>query len=125
MLYDLKDPLKHSIPSQRRLTHIDSNGSIAWWQGKNASKMIATRWWTSPSGIKYPVDWILETPIGKFALEPYFDEQNMDVEGSPIKYWEGIMRVRAGDLRGKQIGTGYLEMTGYAPISNLGSLYAI
>jgi predicted secreted hydrolase len=125
MLYNLKDPLMHSIPSQRRLTHIDSNGNIAWWQGKNTSKMTATRWWTSPSGIKYPVDWILETPIGKFALEPYFDEQNMDVEGSPIKYWEGIMRVRAGDLRGKQIGTGYLEMTGYAPISNLGSLYAI
>jgi predicted secreted hydrolase len=71
------------------------------------------------------MDWTLETPVGKFALEPYFDEQNMDVVGSPIKYWEGIMRVRDGDLSGKQIGTGYLEMTGYGPISNLVSVFAI
>jgi hypothetical protein len=35
------------------------------------------------------------------------------------------MRVRAAGLGGEQIGTGYVEMIGYAPISNLGSLYAI
>jgi predicted secreted hydrolase len=125
MFYDLKDLLKHSIPSHRRLTHIDPNGNVSWWQGKDAAKMVATRWWTSPYGTKYPLDWVLETSVGKFALEPYFDEQNMDVEGSPLKYWEGMMRIRNGELGGEQIGTGYLEMIGYAPISNLGSLYAI
>jgi predicted secreted hydrolase len=124
MFYDIKDPLKHSIPSRRRLTHIDTDGEIAWWQGRDAANITAVRWWTSPSGTKYPVDWILETPIGKFALEPYFDEQNMDMEGSPIKYWEGMMKVRAGHLGGEQIGSGYLEMTGYAPISHLEGLYA-
>jgi predicted secreted hydrolase len=106
------------------LTHIDTDGEIAWWQGRDAANITAVRWWTSPSGTKYPVDWILETPIGKFALEPYFDEQNMDMEGSPIKYWEGMMKVRAGHLGGEQIGSGYLEMTGYAPISHLEGLYA-
>ena len=115
----------NDIPSQRSLTYIDADGNVTWWQGENAANLTATRWWTNPSGTKYPLDWILDTPIGKFALEPYFDEQNMDVEGSPINYWEGIMRVRAGDLGGEQIGTGYLEMTGYAPISNLRSLYAL
>ena len=124
MAYDLKDPLKHSIPSERRLTYIDPKGNIAWWKGKGAANITATRWWTSPSGTKYPLDWVLETPVGRFALEPYFDEQNMDMQDSPIKYWEGIMRVREEDLGGKQIGAGYLEMTGYAPLSNLGSLYA-
>ena len=54
--------------------------------------------------------------MGKFALEPYFDEQAMDVTGSPIKYWEGIVRVRAGDLNGEQIGKGYMELTGYVPM---------
>ena len=125
MLYDLKDLLKHSIPSNRRLTHIDANGNISWWQGRDAANITVARWWTSPSGTKYPVDWILETPVGKFGLKPYFDEQNMDLEDSLLKYWEGIMRVRAVDLSGEQIGTGYLEMIGYAPISDLGSLYAI
>jgi len=125
MLYDLKDFSMNSIPGQRILTYINSEGNVTWWQGENAANLKATRWWTNPSGTKYPLDWILDTPIGKFALEPYFDEQNMDVEGSPINYWEGIMRVRDGDPGGEQIGTGYLEMTGYAPISNLRSLYAL
>jgi predicted secreted hydrolase len=125
MLYDLKDPLKHSIPNHRRLTCIDTNENVRWWEGRDAANIEATRWWTSPSWTKYPLDWILETAVGKFALEPYFDEQNMDLEGSPLKYWEGIMRVRAGDLSGEQIGTGYVEMIGYAPISNMRSLYAI
>ena len=125
MLYDIKDPLKRSIPSHRRLTHIDSNGNVSWWQGRDAGNITATRWWTSLHGTKYPVDWALKTPVGNFSLEPYFDEQNMDLEGSPLKYWEGIMRIRAVDLSGEQIGTGYLEMIGYAPISNLGSHYAL
>ena len=115
--------LQHTKP--RRLTQIDSNGNASWWQGKDATNITVAGWWTSPSGTKYPVDWVLETPVGKFALEPYFDEQNMDLEDSPLKYWEGIMRIRALDLSGEQIGTGYVEMIGYAPISNLGSLYAI
>jgi predicted secreted hydrolase len=125
MLYDLKDPLMHSIPSHRRLTHIDPNGNVSWWHGKEAAKIKATRWWTSPYGTKYPLDWILQTPAGNFALEPYFDEQNVDLVDSPLKYWEGIIRVRNRELGGDQIGTGYLEMIGYAPVSNLGSLYAI
>lgn len=125
MLYDIKDPLKRSIPSHRRLTHIDSNGNVSWWQGRDAGNITATRWWTSLHGTNYPVDWALKTPVGNFSLEPYFDEQNMDLEGSPLKYWEGIMRIRAVDLSGEQIGTGYLEMIGYAPISNLGSHYAL
>ncbi len=124
MLYSLKDPFLNDMPSQRGLTYIDADGNVTWWHGENSANLTATRWWTNPSGTKYPLDWILDTPVGKFALEPYFDEQNMDVEDSPINYWEGIMRVRAGDLGGEQIGTGYLEMTGYAPISNQGSLYA-
>lgn len=117
MLYNLRDPFGNNIPSQRGLTYIDPEGKVSWRNGENAANLTATRWWKSDQlGIKYPLDWILDTPIGKFALEPYFDEQTMDISGSPIKYWEGIMRVRAGDLSGKQIGTGYMELTGYAPM---------
>ena len=110
MLYDLKDLSMNSIPGQRSLTYIDPTGNVSWWHGENAANITATRWWTNPSGTKYPMDWILETPVGKFALEPYFDEQNMDVEGSPINYWEGIMRVRAEDLGGDQIGTKFIGL---------------
>jgi len=33
------------------------------------------------------------------------------------KYWEEIIRIREGDLSGKQIGVGYNELAGYAHIS--------
>jgi predicted secreted hydrolase len=119
MLYNLRDLFSNDILSQRILTYIDPQGNVKWWHGEKAANLTATRWWKSCStDARYPLDWILDTPAGKYALEPYFDEQGMNVAGSPIKYWEGIMRVRAGDLSGKQIGTGYLELTGYAPISN-------
>ena len=49
---------------------------------------------------------ILATPVGKFALEPYFDEQAMDVAGSPIKYWEGIVRARAGISTASKLAQG-------------------
>lgn len=127
MLYNLRDPFMNDIPSQRGLTYIDHEGNITWWHGKNAANMTATRWWRSDLiGSRYPLDWIIDTPVGKFALEPYFDDQTMDVAGSPIKYWEGIMRVRSLDHSGRQIGTGYFEMTGYAPISiPLKNLYGL
>lgn len=117
MLYNLKDQFSNDILSQRRLTYMDSEGNVAWWHGENAYNFTAVRWWKSDQrGTRYPLDWILATPVGKFALEPYFDEQAMDVAGSPIKYWEGIVRVRAGDLNGEQIGKGYMELTGYVPL---------
>jgi len=40
----------------------------------------------------------------------------MNVAPGEVKYWEGIMRVREGDISGKQIGIGYMELAGYAPI---------
>lgn len=119
MLYNLRDPFGNIIPNQRGLTYIAPEGNITWWSGENAANLTAIRWWRqSPLGTRYPLDWTLDTPIGKFAVEPYFDEQTMEIASSPIKYWEGIIRVRAGDLSGKQIGIGYMELTGYAPLSS-------
>lgn len=118
MLYSLKDQLLDDIPSQRGLTYIDPNGNITWWQGEDAANLKPIRWWKSEQlGIVYPLDWILWTPVGKFAVEPYFDDQVMDVFGSR-KYWEGIVRIRKENLSGEQIGTGYMELIGYAPITS-------
>ena len=119
MLYSLKDQSLNDVPSQRHLTYIDPIGNITWWHGEDAANFTPIRWWKADQlGTKYPLDWILDTPLGRFAVEPYFDDQAMDVPGSPIKYWEGIMRVRARDLHGEQIGTGYMELTGYAPLAS-------
>jgi predicted secreted hydrolase len=117
MLYNLKDPLLNYIPNQRGLTFIDHKGNVKWWYGEDAANLTATRWWKSDLfGFKYPLDWTLDTPVGKYALQPYFDEQTMNVAKGEVKYWEGIMRIRKGDTHGKQIGIGYMELAGYAPI---------
>ena len=118
MLYAIKDPMGQELVDMRGLTYIDQKGNATWWTGSNAFNMTATRWWTSDLfGFSYPLDWTLSTPVGDFALEPYFDEQTMNVGEGESKYWEGIMRIREGDLSGKQIGVGYNELAGYAPIS--------
>ena len=117
MLYNLKDPSLNDIPNQRGLSYIDHNGKVEWWYGEDAANLTATRWWKSDLfGFKYPLDWTIDTPVGKYALQPYFDEQTMNVAPGEVKYWEGLMRVREGDLSGKQIGIGYMELAGYAPI---------
>lgn len=116
MLYNLKDPLLNDIQDQRALTYIDPHGNVTWWYGRDAANLTATRQWTSDLfGFTYPLDWVIDTPVGRYALQPYFDEQTMNVAEGEVKYWEGIMRIREGDLSGEQIGIGYMELAGYAP----------
>lgn len=116
MLYNLKDPLLNDIQDQRGLTYIDPQGNVTWWYGKDAANLTATRWWKSDLfGFRYPLDWVIDTPVGRYALQPYFDEQTMNIAEGEVKYWEGIMRVRERDLSGEQIGIGYMELAGYAP----------
>ncbi|MBN1234941.1 MAG: hypothetical protein JW999_02705 [Methanotrichaceae archaeon] len=117
MVYNLKDPSLNDIPSQRGLTYIDPQGNVSWWYGEDAGNLTATRWWKSDLfDFRYPLDWTIDTPAGKYALQPYFDEQTMNVAEGEIKYWEGLMRVREGDMSGEQIGIGYMELVGYAPL---------
>ena len=64
------------------------------------------------TGIRYPVEW--EVTIGDrlVRLRPLMDDQENDARGSTgTIYWEGA--VRAFDAQNKQIGRGYLELTGY------------
>ncbi|MDR3457049.1 MAG: lipocalin-like domain-containing protein [Verrucomicrobiae bacterium] len=85
-------------------------------------KMETVHTWKSPvTGAVYPVSIKLQTrdpqtgrPIG-FLLEPLADDQELSGHGSPV-YWEGACRIR--DEAGKEIGSAFLELTGYA--SDLG-----
>ena len=70
------------------------------------------RHWRSPrTGIDYPVEWRLRIGARHFVLQPLMDDQELDSSRSTgAVYWEGAVRV-AED--GREIGRGYLEMTGY------------
>lgn len=72
-------------------------------------RMTPTRVWHSPAtGANYPVEWQLQSPAGPMRVVAAFEAQ--EVQARPITYWEGASRLF--DSAGREIGAGYLEMTG-------------
>lgn len=72
------------------------------------------RHWTSPATqTRYPVQWQLQTPAGRFTIHPLLDAQEQDSRASTgTLYWEGLSELR--DAQDRRVGLGYLELTGYA-----------
>ena len=72
------------------------------------------RWWTSPlAQTRYPVQWRVETPSGRFEVRALLDNQELDSRSSTgAIYWEGLCALHGAS--GAVVGGGYLEMTGYA-----------
>jgi len=103
------------------------DGGVAWAGGSYRSaagvlrnfapgevRFQALRRWTSPrTHASYPVEWMLETPAGRWRVAALQDDQELDSRGSTgAIYWEGLSALRTED--GRSVGWGYLELTGYA-----------
>ena len=75
-------------------------------------RFVATRTWRSPrTGIAYPVAMSVAAGGVDVALEPLFDDQELDSRASTgTIYWEGAVRALTA---GREVGRGYLELTGY------------
>ncbi|QEA12022.1 lipocalin-like domain-containing protein [Comamonas flocculans] len=70
-------------------------------------------WRSALSGARYPVQWQVQTPAGSYGITALLDEQELDSRASTgAIYWEGLSALRDGAHR--EVGRGYLEMTGYA-----------
>ncbi|MEO5699704.1 MAG: carotenoid 1,2-hydratase [Casimicrobiaceae bacterium] len=76
-------------------------------------RFVPRRTWTSPrTGARYPVAVSVVAAGVTYALDPLFDDQELDARRSTgIIYWEGAVRARRD---GAEVGRGYLELTGYA-----------
>ena len=72
------------------------------------------RVWQSPASRgRYPVEWSVATPAGRFSIKAMQDYQELDSRASTGSiYWEGLSELFDAD--GWRIGRGYLELTGYA-----------
>ncbi len=70
------------------------------------------RSWRSPrTGVEYPVAMRVEANGQAYDLEPLMDDQELDARRSTgTIYWEGAVRALRS---GKEVGRGYLELTGY------------
>ncbi len=79
------------------------------------------RTWQSPgSQARYPVQWTVDTPAGRFEVHALLDAQELDARSSTAAiYWEGLCELRDA-ASGRRVGAGYLEMTGYASPLRLG-----
>lgn len=77
-----------------------------------AVEFVPLRHWRSPrTGIDYPVEWRIRVGRRSFRLLPLLDDQELDSRRSTgAIYWEGSVRLQE---EGKEVGRGYLEMTGY------------
>lgn len=92
-------------------TYRDSKGSTQTLSVQEVG-FDAGRRWTSPrTGIVYPVEWKVRARGREITLKPLFDDQENDTRLSTgAIYWEGAVRAYEGT---KQVGRGYLELTGY------------
>jgi len=87
----------------------------------DAVRFTPGRLWTSPaSGASYPLQWTVDTPAGRFELRALLDAQELDSRASTgTVYWEGLSDLF--DAQQRHIGSGYLEMTGYAGRLRMGA----
>ncbi len=87
-------------------------------RGRRRAESRAARWevirhWQSPhSGAHYPVEIRLHLGDESVQIQPMMDDQEIDARASTGGfYWEGAVRVIRD---AKEVGRGYLELTGYA-----------
>ena len=80
-------------------------------------RIAITQFWDSPSGGRYPSAWQVSVPSLDLQLDvqPVMDDQELR---TTVLYWEGAVDV-SGKRNGKKLGgRGYVELTGYAGVSN-------
>jgi predicted secreted hydrolase len=103
----------------------DAAGGAYWsggaWQDVNGAArdlkpsdvdFTPLRHWRSPrTGIEYPVAFAIRAGGVAITVEPVLPDQELDSRASVgTVYWEGAVRAFAD---GREIGRGYLELTGY------------
>ena len=97
------------------LTWIDAAGRT---QRSPFTWEVLTRWTSPATGATYPqririttTDPATNAPVA-FLVEPLVAAQELPGTLGGVSYWEGACRIR--DAAGQEVGSAYMELTGYA-----------
>lgn len=109
MAFRLRDPHNQALWSAASVRQRDGSTEILPVEAVAFEPM---RHWRSPrTGITYPVEWRVRIGQRRFLLQVLMDDQELDSRRSTgAIYWEGAIRLSED---GREVGRGYLEMTGY------------
>jgi len=82
--------------------------------GPEEVRWTPLRTWRSPrTGVTYPVAWRVQVGDRLYRVEPLLLDAELDSRPTTgILYWEGPIRL-IDETTGKEVGRGYLELTGY------------
>ncbi len=117
MLFQMRN--KEQQPLWLAGTWRHANGQVQYLHGSEI-RWQALHHWRSPStGIRYPIRWQIQIPGLRFVIQPLMQDQEFQAqESTGNTYWEGAVDIRE---RGKSLGSGYLELTGYGGQLQMGS----
>ena len=110
MLYILRDTA--GKVDYGRATLVAADGTTRFLK-RESFALRATKKWTSPqTKATYPAGWELHLDGETFLLTAEMaDQENRGALARALFYWEGAVRVT--DDKGRQLGKGYVELTGY------------
>jgi predicted secreted hydrolase len=113
MWYQLRGPDERPA-AQSQGSLIDPAGAKVALQPQDMQITVLETWTSEKTKIPYPARWRLSVPSQGLELEvtPLLADQ--EIPGDYL-YWEGAAAC-TGTMRGKPVaGSGYVELTGYAP----------
>jgi len=114
MLYRLRQK-DGGVTPQSSGSVIDPLGGVRYVPRAGFS-IVATGTWTSPvTHATYPSGWRVRVPSAHLdlTLTPTVKDQELADPGGGVSYWEGAVDIR-DTAGGRELGLGYVELTGYA-----------
>lgn len=117
MLYHLRDQAGRIDHARGTLIAVD--GATRYLTQDEFDVTVTKTWSSAETDATYPAGWVLHVNGERLTLDPEMaDQENRGSLAGALFYWEGAVRVT--DAAGKQIGQGYVELTGYGTGSRPG-----
>jgi predicted secreted hydrolase len=109
MLYVLRD--QTNAVDYARGTIVSAEGKTRYLDREAFEVEVTDRWTSAKTDATYPAGWFVDVDGERLEIHPEMNNQeNLAKLVGSLFYWEGAVKVLKD---GKQMGKGYVELTGY------------